>query len=254
MFRTLVVIIALFLDQQAGSLGLELANRNLLAPPGADDLNAPITSYAVLDDEAGFAIAYYAQAPDGVLHELRIRACDKGTRSWRLLDRKEPIGGVVSIHRGGEFLVITGHSSPSAAPTLVLTKTLSLRRELDGWPELVMRDGRVFFQRSMIHFSPTHAAVLALYDPVSNREVNVYPANAASIERGIERDGELWVDRSITAVKQGGRADTIDFHVVEQRMRLNQDQRGVPASPEQRFTVVCNLSSSPIGCSRKPSE
>ena len=251
MLTTLVLVVALVLEsQQAGSLGLELANRNLPAPPRADDLNAPITSYSVLDDATGFVIAYYAEALDNQLHELRIRSYDKGSRTWRVLAQKEPTGSVVSIHRGGGFLYVAGHSSPSAAPTLVLTETLSLRRELDGWPELVLPDGRIIFHRSMIHFAPTHAGVLALYDPRSDREVNVYPANADRIERGIERDGEFQIDRAIGTVKQGSKRNTIEFEAVEQRMRLNQDDRGVPAST-QRLTVVCDLASSPISCSRK---
>jgi len=251
----LVLIIGLALgSQEAGSLGLELKTRNLPAPADANDLDWAITSYSVLDDAKGFVIAYYRQLPDQALHELRIRSYDKRSGIWRLHERTEPIGSVVSIHRGGVFLFVTGHSSPSAAPTLVLTDTLRLKREIEGWPELVLPDGRLFFHRSMVHFAPTHAAVLALYDPLSNREVNVYPASAARIERGIERDGEFWVDRAIDVVKEGSTPDTIEFKVVEQRMRLSQDQRGVPASPEQRFTVVCDLAASPIACSRKPSE
>ena len=249
MVNTLVLALA-FGSQLAGSLGLELANRGLPAPPNAADLNGPITSYSVLDDEAGFAIAYYAEALDGALHELRVRSYDRKTRVWRLLDLKESIGSVLSIHRGGGFLFVAGHSSPSAAPTLVLTETLSLKRQLDGWPELVLPDGRIIFHRSMVHFAPTHAGVLALYDPRSDREVNVYPAHAARIERGVEVDGEFQIDRAIGTVKRINR-DTIEFEVVEQRVRLNQDQRAIPAST-QLLTVVCNLASSPIGCSRKP--
>ena len=253
MLRIVAVTVALVLgSQQAGSLSVELSVRNLPVPPNANDLHWPITSYSALDDARGFVIAYYGQAPDGLLHELRIRSYDKATQTWRVLDLKEPIGSVVSIHRGGGFLFVAGHSSPSAAPTLVLTELLSLKRELDGWPELVLPDGRIFFHRSMIHFAPTHAAVLALYDPRSDREVNVYPANAARIERGIEREGEYQIDRSIDGVKQGSKPDTIEFQVVEQRMRLDQNDRGVPASPEQRFTIVCDLAASPIACSRKP--
>ena len=249
---TLALILAVFLEsQQAGSLGLELANRSLPAPPNAADLNAPITSYAVLDDATGFVIAYYVEALDNQLHELRVRSYDKASRTWRVLDLKEPIGSVLSIHRGGGFLFVAGHSSPSAAPTLVLTETLSLKRELDGWPELVLPDGLIIFHRSMVHFAPTHAGVLALYDPRADREVNVYPANADRIERGIERDGEFQIDRAIGTVKQGSKRNTIEFEAVEQRVRLNQDDRGVPAST-QLLTVVCNLASSPIVCSRKP--
>ena len=46
---------------------------------------------------------------------------------------------------------------------------------------LVLDDGRVVFHRSMIHFSPTHAAALALYDPVSDREEPVYPPRGVGL-------------------------------------------------------------------------
>ena len=107
----IALIIALTVgSQQAGSLGLELANRSLPAPPNAADLNAPITSYSVLDDATGFVIAYYVEGLDKQLHELRVRSYDKASRTWRVLDLKEPIGSVVSIHRGGGFLFVAGHS------------------------------------------------------------------------------------------------------------------------------------------------
>ena len=94
MLRALILIGAFLTSQQAGSLGLELANRGLPPPPKADDLNAPISSYSVLDDEKGFAIGYYFETPDGRLHDLRIRSYDKRSGIWRLLELKEPIGSV----------------------------------------------------------------------------------------------------------------------------------------------------------------
>jgi hypothetical protein len=247
----LILLLAAMGVQATATLGGEVVRRNLPAPPEVHDLEQAITSYAVLDDERGFVIGYYAVEPDGSLHELRVRAFDNGSRTWRLKTFDEPIGSVLSIQRGGRFLYVTGHSSPSAAPLLVLEPDLALKRTLDGWPELVLPDGRVLFHRSMVHFAPTHAAVLALYDPVADREVNVYPANAARIERGIERDGEFWVDRAIDFVKEAGKPATIEFKVVEQRMRLAQNDRAVPASPEQRFTVVCDLAARVISCARR---
>ena len=132
---------------------------------------------------------------------------------------------------------------------LVLSNTLRKKRELDGWPMLVLDDGRVVFQRSMIHFSPTHAAALALYDPVSDRERPVYPPRGVKNYRGGERVAgtELWMDRSVTDVVKGKARGTIEFVAVEQRMRQIRSS-GEPAGPERRLRIVCNVAASAVGC------
>lgn len=247
----LTVFLVIGLIQGAPTLGRELLGRSLPVPPDAPDLEQPITSFSTLDDERGFAIAYYGIEPDGALHELRVRSYDRATRTWRKWTRAEPIGSVVGLQRRGRFLFVTGHSSPSASPLLVLTETLDLKRELDGWPQLLLADGRVFFVRSMVHFAPAHAAALALYDPARDREVAVYPDAATKNERGAELlpGTDLVMNRSIEAVKlrQGG---TIEFSVVEQAMRLGPQMTGIPARPEERATIVCTISAAQPRCRR----
>jgi hypothetical protein len=128
---------------------------------------------------------------------------------------------------------------------LVLSETLELKRELDGWPLLALDDGRVVFERSMVHFAPAHGGALALYDPVADREDALYPPPGVKNERGIEEEvvsgTRLFVDRSFDGVKKGRAPGTIEFVAVEQRMRLNPPDRGDPAGPEQRLRVVCNV-------------
>jgi hypothetical protein len=245
-----VLLIAVLLTtttlQRPASVAAELLARSLPPPADAADLDRAITSHAVLDDAQGFVIAYYAVEPDGMLHELRIRSFDRATRVWRKWTRAEPIGGVVGLQRGGRYLFVTGHSSPSAAPLLVLTQSLDFKRELDGWPKLLLPDGRVFFERSMVHFAPVHAAALALYDPSTDRETAVYPDATVRNERGSERipGSDVWMDRSIGEVKRG-EPGTITLAVVEQRMRLDRQQRAAPEGPQQRFVVVCTITPSP---------
>jgi hypothetical protein len=247
-----VLLLALFQSPPGGpaTLGRELLSRNLPAPSDLADLEQPITSYSVLDDSRGFVIAYYALEPDNVLHELRVRSFDKRTRTWRSKTFPEPIGSVLRLHRGGGYLFISGHSSPSAAPLLVLTEALEQRRELDGWTELVLDDGRVVFQRSMIHFSPAHAGALALYDPVADREEPVFPPAAVKNKRGGEMvpGTKLWINRSIDDVKKGKDAGTIEFNATEQQIRLTPQNTPQPAGPERHLRVVCRLSVSPIAC------
>jgi hypothetical protein len=229
----------------------ELLARNLPAPNDADDLDQPITDYLVLDDRQGFVIAYYPL--DGSLHDLRIRSFDKHSRTWRSTTFPEPIGSVLRIMRGRDYLFISGHLAPSAAPMLVLSDTLRKRRELDGWPELVLDDGRVVVHRSMVHFSPTHAGALALYDPASDREQPLYPPPAAKNERGVEPvpGTDLWMDRSFTNVKKGKTPGTIELVVVEQRMRQTRDSRSEPAGRERRLLVVCNVGKNRPACASR---
>jgi hypothetical protein len=244
-------VLLLVFQQRQATLGAELLLRTFPVPPDAADLEQPITSYSTLDDDRGFAIAYYGVEPDGMLHELRVRRYDRASRVWRKWTRAEPIGSVLGLQRGGRFLFVRGHSSPSASPLLVLTDTLDFKRELDGWPKLVLADGRVFFVRSMVHFAPTHASALALYDPSKDREVAVYPAPAVKNERGGEQipGTDLWMERSIETLKLG-KDGTIEFPVIERRMRLNHEQRAVPAGPEERATVVCTINPPQPVCRR----
>jgi hypothetical protein len=227
----------------------ELLDRGLPVPKGAD-LQQPITSYSVLDDNHGFVIAYYLVEPDGLLHALHIRSYDKRTRTWRARTIRDEIGSILKIERNAGLIYVSGHSSPSAAPTLVLTAALELKRELDGWPMLLLNDGRVVFQRSLVHFAPAHGGALALYDPAGNREQSLYPPPGVHNERGIEKvpGTQLLMDRSIDDVKTGMAPGTIVFDVVEQPMQLTQDNRGEPAGPERRLHVVCTIAASPPVC------
>ena len=254
MFGLLVVLVLQSAQGSASPIGLraELLARNLPAPKDADDLDKPIMDFFVLDDRQGFVIAYYARyaVNDSRVHDdLRVRSFDKRSRTWRSTTFPESIGSVLRIMRGPGYLFISGHSSPSAAPMLVLSNTLRKKRELDGWPMLVLDDGRVVFQRSMIHFSPTHAAALALYDPVSDREQPVYPPRGVKNYRGGERVAgtELWMDRSVTDVRKGKAPGTIEFVAVEQRMRQVRSS-GEPAGPERRLRIVCDVAASAVGC------
>ena len=252
--RGLILLVVLSIgaqNQRAATFGAELLRRSLPVPSDAADLEQPITSYSTLDDERGFAIAYYGVEPDGMLHELRVRSFDPASRTWRKWTQPEPIGSVTRLHRAGPFLIVTGHSSPSASPLLVFTEALELKRELNGWPELVLTDGRVLFVRSMVHFAPAHAAALALYDPAADREVAVYPHPSVANERGGEKIAgtDLWMDRSIDTVKLRNDG-TIEISVIEQRVRLDRDQRGIPAGSEERRTIVCTIDTAQPVCRR----
>ena len=138
----LLIVLAVVL-QKAPTLANELLQRDLPPPAEAAELDRPIASYSVFDDDSRFVIAYYSAEPDDLLHELRVRTFDKRSRAWRSATFTEDIGSVLEIRAHGGHLYVVGHLSPSASPSLVLQHDLSLKRVLDGWPVLMLGDGRV---------------------------------------------------------------------------------------------------------------
>ncbi len=253
MFALLVLLLFQVAQKAPPTVGAELLERNLPVPKDAADLEQPITSYSVLQDVRGFVIAYYGVEPDGALHELRVRSYDTRTMSWRSKTFPEPIGSILKIQRYAGYLYVTGHSSPSATPLLVLSDELELKRELNGWQMLMLDDGRVIFSRSMVHFAPAHAGVLALYDPIADREDALYPPAAVRNDRGVERvpGTDLFVDRSFSELKKGTAAGTIAFVAVVQQMQLNEHNTGEAAGPQERYLVTCNVRSSTSTCRQR---
>jgi hypothetical protein len=251
-----LLVFLLLQSAQRGQTGIgaELLERNLRAPKDAADLDQPITSYSVLDDSRGFVIAYYLVEADGLLHALHIRSFDTRTRTWRSRTFPEPIGSILKIERNAGLIYVNGHSSPSATPTLVLSEDLTLKHELDGWSMLMLDHGRMIFSRSQRHFAPTHAEVLALYDPSTNREESFYPPASVQNDRGAEKapGGDLWIDRSFSDVKKGQAPGTVEFVAIEQQMRLDSRNIAEPAAPEQRKVVVCSMTASPPVCDSRP--
>ena len=247
------LLAAIVLSSEGGqTLGSELAKRALPPPAEATELDREITSYSVFDDEGAFVIAYYLVEPDGLLHDLQIRAFDKQVAAWTH-GSAPPIGSVLRIQRAAGFLYVSGHSSPSAAPTLVLDRQLKIRTELDGWPELILPDGRLVFQRSMTHFQPAHAALLAIYDPRTGIERTFYPAMHAANDRGLEwvsKDRDVAIDRTFSefGTVAPGR---IRFNVVTQAIQVMRDDSR-PLELPRRLQVVCNVTVPVPTCVEQP--
>jgi hypothetical protein len=253
MIALLVTLVLQSLSPAPVHLRAELLSKNLPAPSDAADLDRPITSYSVLDDVRAFVIAYYVQGPEAGLQNLRVRLFDKRTRTWRSTTHGA-IGSVLKIERHAGYLYLAGHSSPSAAPLLVLDSTLKLKHRLDGWPVLLLDDGRTVFHRSMVHFAPAHAGALAIYDPVADQEVALYPPASTRNQRGIEEvpGSDLLMNRSIADVKKGRLPNTIEFEATEQRVRVTPQNTGEAAGAEQRVRVSCNVAGSRPVCNARP--
>jgi hypothetical protein len=248
-----ILLAALLLTgNRAQTLGSELANRGLPAPADAADLEREITSYHVDDGADWFVIAYYLVEPDGLLHDLQVRAFDKRAGAWAH-GRTQGIGSVLRIQRGAGWLYVSGHSSPSAAPTVVLDQNLRVRNKFDGWLELVLADGRVVFQRSMTHFQPAHAALLAIFDPGTGRGRTFYPAAGAANIRGLEwvsKKRHVAVDRTLSEF-QTVPPSYIQFNVATQAVVVIPDGAR-PIDVPRRFRVVCNVAAAVPTCVDQP--
>lgn len=242
---TLFVTTFVAAPPQAGgqwpTLAAELGDHSVPVPDGVNAA-VQITSFSTFEDERTFAIGYYDVVADGLLHDLHVRVFDKRARVWRSATFAG-IGSVLSVKRHGGVFLVGGHSSPSSGPLLVLSDDLRLKRELEGWIVYTIPDGRVLFERGMVHFAPMHAGVLAVYDPAANRDTSIFPAGAGN-DRGGERvpGTDLWFDRSIGEVTTGAAPHTIEFDVTTQHVSIGSDNRGHPAGPERKVHVVCDTS------------
>ena len=222
------------------TLGEVLKNHGL-EPAGVADAARPITGFEVVNERSWFAIAYYWYDGSAWLPNLlRVRTYDKRAKRWESAELEGTFGSILRIHRGGNWWYVSGHLSPSAAPTLVLTRDLQLVRTLKGWTELVLPDGRLIYQHSMVHFAPAHPGSLGFYDPATNTDVPLFPA-----ARVADNSSAFFVDRSFSGLRPAGTPGTIAFSVVEQNVRLTPSNTGEPVGPVRALNVTCVLSAKP---------
>ncbi len=179
------------------TLGNVLAARNVAADNvAANDLEQPITSFAVSADNSPFLIAYYDDDGSGslpsVLHVLRY---DKRTHDLRRTDlhgadvpfhgfhgvmeqvSNTCMGSVLAVSERQGFITIETHINPSAGCVLVLTPDLHFNAGLWGWV-LARLDGEIILRDNMIHFAKIHDARLSLYDPRERKTASIYSAYA----------------------------------------------------------------------------
>jgi hypothetical protein len=244
---------------QYRTLSAEIAEHNLPFPSDAADLRREITSYSSGDWDDSYLVAYYTVEPDGRLHDLVVRRFDKRMRIWTSATF-DAIGSVLRVDHGGGVYYLTGHSSPDASPLLVLSARLQRKRELDGFSDIVLLDGRLIFERSMRHFQPAHAAVLAIYDPHSDAEHSFYPARGFRNDSGLENvpgsDTDLR-DRDIGPVTLSDDGKTFTFEVVKGTISIKTEAGGrnehaEPAAPATRYLATCRTAPAVPTCAERP--
>ena len=235
------------------TLATELQKHDVAPTGRLDDLDREITSYAVASDADWFAIAYYWHTGSDLLPpELRVRTLDRRTDTWRsaVFDTDKVKGGsALRIARRPGFVYLDLHLNPSAGRLVVLSEDLKVQRLLSGWSSLLLADGRVFYENSMIHFAPNHPGSVSLYDPRSDGDIRVYPATPDSTS------GEEFMDRSIGTIEVAG-PTRIRFDISEQKLAWapNNQNHTVRVGAARDATVTCDISKPTPVCVVQPKE
>lgn len=174
----------------------EVLHQNSLpfSPPDVDTATT-ITSYGVLNEPSQFVIAYYQyNGTDFLTPPLHVLRYDKTARQWYrrefnegevnvpftagLTPGQKPMVedcfGSASISTAAGLLLIGTHLSPSAECTIILASNLKLVSAFSGW-KIAALGSEILFERSEVHFAPTHPLRLALLDPATGRERNLFP-------------------------------------------------------------------------------
>jgi len=201
------------LAQQTETLADVLKAHSLPDPPASvPDLRSPITSYASLDKQHEFLIAYYRSAADNLLHfPLLITRFDKDTNVWEhasLADltvgafpggwdeaRTDCVGSVMSVEHHDRWYYLNLHWNPSAGCLLILNQDLTLSDALPGGTIAFFQSGLLVYSGNMVHFADVHPEMLYLYDPRTRHSQRLYPqdddpfraAFSAALKAAIDR-------------------------------------------------------------------
>ena len=152
-----------------------------------------ITSYAVLNDDSEFVIAYYlANDKNELRFPLFASRLDKKTGQWQnreLNDVKvvtqgtgtiwdghsmDCIGSVLSVKEYRRRYYLNLHFNPSAGCLLILTSDLTIDQTLPGGVEEFV-DGRLLWSMDMVHFADVHPEEIWIYDPNTYKSSIIYP-------------------------------------------------------------------------------
>jgi len=151
-----------------------------------------ITSFAILNDDREFLIAYYLEHPNYELREpLSTTRYGKDSGKWQhaeffgkqlaVSDMRNGadfscLGSVLQAQRAGHWYYLQLHWNPSAGCFIVLNSDLSLRdAHTGGFGGAFFDSGVAFGEGNMIHFADVHPETLFMYDPETRISRPIYP-------------------------------------------------------------------------------
>ncbi len=159
-------------------------------PPDAEtlhNLDAKISSDAELSDSSQFVIAYYVLDSTGLLNPpIFVDVYERGAGRWKSGEIRAAaakgedadancFGSVLAVASFSGSYALETHINPSAGCELILSRDLKLKASLYGWTVGHFGDGGIVYHRSQIHFATVHPAEIAIYDPATGKDFNVFP-------------------------------------------------------------------------------
>jgi hypothetical protein len=188
-----LVLPARILAQQPETLSGVLKAHSLPEPPPSiPDLHSSITSYATLDNQREFLIAYYRVAAGNLLgFPILLTRFNKNTNTWEHASLKDVsvaafpggrskistdcVGSVMSVEHQGRWYYLNLHWNPSAGCVVILNENLTLYDALPGSTAAVFQSGLLVYAGNMVHFADVHPETLYLYDHRTRRSQRLYP-------------------------------------------------------------------------------
>jgi hypothetical protein len=163
-----------------------------LPPSEIPHRDSQVTSYAALNDDREFLIAYYLDNPENELRfPLFLTLFDKRSTKWHHVELSDVkvnifagtdyelpddcLGSVLSVKRDHASYYLDIHLTPSAGCLLILKQDLSVSQTLDGWTAGFFKSGLLVYSGDMVHFADVHPETLFLYDPVTKKRLQLYP-------------------------------------------------------------------------------
>lgn len=151
------------------------------------NLDKTITSGAELKDAARFVIAYYISDSAGLFNSpIFVDAYDRRRERWKSATIEatrdkvqgadaDCLGSILEVSAVGDYLTLETHINPSAGCELVLSADLKLKASLYGWTVGQFGDGSIVYHRSQIHFATVHPTEIAIYNPGTGKDYNIFP-------------------------------------------------------------------------------
>lgn len=147
-----------------------------------------VTNGAEMSDDRDFIYAGWSMN-GGHFGTLHVLAVDRRTGVWKHRtykggdtgDDAALVGGsILDVRASRRFIGLDMHHSPSAGTTWVLRRDLSRAGVFYGWIKEWLPNDLMVYEHSQIHFAPTHALEVAIYDPVAARSSSIYPVAGGS--------------------------------------------------------------------------
>ena len=191
-----IVLVALFVPQvwaQQNPTLAEVLTQYSIASPSVfiPHLESVITSYAILNDDHEFLIAYYLEHPNYELREpLLITRYQRDSARWQHMefmgkqlavsDMKNGadfpcLGSVLQVQQAGRWYYLRLHWGPSGGCFVVLNRDLSIHDAHTGFGGALFGSGVAIFEGNMVHFADVNPETLFVYDPDKRTSKPIYP-------------------------------------------------------------------------------